>query len=92
LVNQLPELARLVDEELSVLVIIHECLILAIDNANVSAVEELTVVLHKRTGATVHVTRYIMKDLWLLVARHREQRRILHDTLQLLERRITACV
>lgn len=85
LVNQLPELARLVDEELSVLVIIHECLILAIDNANVSAVEELTVVLHKRTGATVHVTRYIMKDLWLLVARHREQGRILHDTLQLLE-------
>jgi hypothetical protein len=81
LVNQLPELARLVEEELSVLVVIHECLVVATDNANGSSVEELIMVLHKRTGANVHVTRYIMKDLWLLAARQPEQGRVVYDTL-----------
>ncbi len=81
LVGQLPELARLVDEELSVLVVIHECLLLATDAANGSTVEELIMVLHKRTGANMHVTRYIMKDLWLLAAREVVPGSVLYNTL-----------
>ena len=84
LVKQLPALKRLVEDELSILVVIHECLSLSTDNRNDSTLEEFIVVLHKRTGANVAVTKFVMKDLWHLAARY-AQRLTLNDTLALMQ-------
>lgn len=85
LIKQLPELSRLVEEELSILVVLHECLTLASDEFDTSTPDDLIVVLHKRTGANVAVTRYLMKDLWLLAAREPDRHRAIYNTLTLLK-------
>ena len=85
LIKPLPELARLVEDELSILVVFHECLTLASDDRDLSTPEDLIMVLHKRTGANPAVTRYIMKDLWLLAARDPDRQRALYNTLTLLK-------
>jgi hypothetical protein len=46
--------------------------------------DEFIVVLHKRTGANAHVTKFLMQDLWL-VAAPTNQRRALNDTLALMD-------
>jgi hypothetical protein len=84
LIKQMPELSRLVEDELSILVVFHECLTLASDDRDLSTPEDLIVVLHKRTGANPGVTRYIMKDLWLLAAHEPDRQRALYNTLTLL--------
>lgn len=84
LVSQLPALDRLVEDELSVLVVVHESLSVSIKETNTAALEELIVVMHKRTGANANVTRFIMQDLWLLAARQK-QRRDLSDVLLNME-------
>jgi hypothetical protein len=90
LIEQLPQLEKLVDEELSKLVVFHECLRAAAENKSIEEVVELFLVLHKRTGANVEITKLIMQDIWLLVARIRGQRKknaaisSLHDELTLL--------
>jgi hypothetical protein len=83
-VEKLPELSNLVDGELSILVILHECLSFAASNSNVNMLNELILVLHRRTGANGGVTRYLMKDLWLLAASS-SQHRVLYETLGLLK-------
>lgn len=85
LIKQLPELSRLVEEELSILVVLHECLTLASDELDTSTPEDLIVVLHKRTGGNVAVTRYLMKDLWLLAAREPDRQRAIYNILTLLK-------
>ena len=83
--KQLPGLSKLVDEELSVLVVLHECLISLAENSSASTFDELIMVLHKRTGANVGVTRLMMKDLALLAACRPDNRRMLKATLEGME-------
>jgi hypothetical protein len=80
--KQLPGLSKLVDDELSVLVVLHECFISLAENSDASTLEELIMVLHKRTGANVAVTRFMIKDLGLLAAGHRPS---LKATLESME-------
>lgn len=83
LAQQLPSLARVAESELSVLIVLHELLGMAAGAANVSSKEEFIVVLHKRTGGDVGVTRHLMRDVWLLGA-PKSRRREIEDTLSLM--------
>eukprot|EP00541_Cyclophora_tenuis_P000373 CAMPEP_0116559870 /NCGR_PEP_ID=MMETSP0397-20121206/10652_1 /TAXON_ID=216820 /ORGANISM="Cyclophora tenuis, Strain ECT3854" /LENGTH=559 /DNA_ID=CAMNT_0004085719 /DNA_START=5 /DNA_END=1685 /DNA_ORIENTATION=+ len=83
LVQQLPSLARTVENELSVLVVLHELLGVAAGEGNVASTEELLLVLHKRTGGDVAVTRHLMRDIWLLAA-PKSKRYEIEDTLSML--------
>ncbi|KAL7576927.1 hypothetical protein ACA910_006684 [Epithemia clementina (nom. ined.)] len=56
-------LSRIMTNEMRMLEVIYECL--AADDAD--SLETMVVVLHKRTGADVLVTRYFVGDLWTLV-------------------------
>ena len=89
--KQLPGLTKLVDEGLSVLIVLHECLISLAGDSSTSTLEELIMVLHKRTGANVGVTRLMMKDLALLIACRPDHRRKLKATLKALRATCTCC-
>jgi hypothetical protein len=84
LVKQLPGLDKLVDDELSVLVVVHETLSLILQESTGYELDEFIVVLHKRTGANAHVTKFLMQDMWL-VAAPADQRRALNNTLALMD-------
>ena len=83
LAKQLPSLQRLVEQELGVLVVMHELMSMAAGDTNVSTLEEFVVVLHKRTGADAAVTKQLLLDLWLLAA-PRSRRHQINDTLALM--------
>ena len=83
--KQLPGLTKLVDEGLSVLIVLHECLISLAGDSSTSTLEELIMVLHRRTGANVGVTKSMMKDLALLIACRPDHRRKLKATLEGIE-------
>ena len=68
LARQTPALTKLVEHELDTLVVIHEFIGIAIGNVDITSREEFIVVLHKRTGGNVAVTRCLVTDLWFLVA------------------------
>jgi hypothetical protein len=70
LVKQMPQLARWVEDEISILLVLHECLMAAVENENQDKIKELILVLHKRTGADVTITKSVVKDLWLLARGH----------------------
>ena len=57
-------LARILTNEMRMLEVVYECL--AAEDAD--SLENMVVVLHKRTGADVLVTRYFVGDLWALVS------------------------
>ena len=74
-------LRKAVEKELSVFVILMECMELAVATHHASSsmsssdssvsssnnsLEELVFVVHKRTGGNVHVTQNFLSDLWLL--------------------------
>lgn len=61
-------LGRVVANELSVLLVILECMWLALGQTGADSLEEFIVVVHKRTGADSEVTKHFLSDLWLLVA------------------------
>ena len=63
-----PSLSKSITDELANLVIIHECIGLAIVDANTTCLDEFIIVLHTRIGGNVQVTRCLMSDLWLMVA------------------------
>jgi hypothetical protein len=54
-----------------------------------SSVEEFAIVLHKRTGGNVHITRFLMLDLWLLGSPHTKPTKI-HDTLHMMSAELQA--
>ena len=64
-------LARVMANEMRMLEVIYECL--AAEDAD--SLENMVVVLHKRTGADVLVTRYFVADLWALVAEEGQTKR-----------------
>jgi len=85
LIKQLPGLDKLVEEELSVLVVIHESLSLILDETNNRyALDEFIVVLHVRVAKNAHVTKFLMQDLWRVAAPSTQQR-VLYDTLALMD-------
>lgn len=62
IVKQSPALNKRVQDELSALVVLHECLNLTTTNNNESTLEEFILVLHKRTGGNAYVTKFLMQD------------------------------
>lgn len=70
LTKDLPSLGPIVEEEMSILVLVHECLGAAVQNEDASAsLEEFVIVVHKKlTGGNMEVTRHFMGDLWFLAA------------------------
>lgn len=95
LVNEIPALSQVVERELSALVIIYECLNVIIDDrSSISALEDLILVLHKRTGANASVTRCLIQDLWLLGSSQRNHKPLnetiifMQNELQLLSEKI----
>ena len=50
LTKDFPSLANVVEEEMSVLVLVHECLGIAVGSNGSSSLEEFVIVVHKRTG------------------------------------------
>mmetsp|Transcript_12689 Transcript_12689/g.18656 ORF Transcript_12689/g.18656 Transcript_12689/m.18656 type:complete len:399 (-) Transcript_12689:2729-3925(-) len=85
LVKQTPALSPVVQRELSALVIIHECLNIIIDErTTTSTLEDHILVLHKRTGANGYVTRYLIKDLWLLGSTKRSNK-VLDETILFMQ-------
>jgi hypothetical protein len=67
LVCDTPSLSKTVEESLGILEVIHECLGIAIGDADVSSMERFIVVVHKRTGSIIEVTMCLLSDLWMLV-------------------------
>lgn len=80
LANELPALARLVERELSVLIVIHEFLGIAVGRSSMDSLEQLIIVLHKRTGGNLMVTHYLVGDLWFLVAPSAKKNSV-HETI-----------
>mmetsp|Transcript_12710 Transcript_12710/g.18040 ORF Transcript_12710/g.18040 Transcript_12710/m.18040 type:complete len:658 (-) Transcript_12710:146-2119(-) len=76
LVEQVPALSRTVENEISILITIHECIEMAVGNANFESLERFIMVLHKRTGGNVIVTKNLVKDVWLLFAPANQQKDI----------------
>lgn len=68
LTKELPSLGPVVEEEMSVLILVHEILNVATGSAGETSLEEFVIVIHKHTGGNVEVTRHFMGDLWLLAA------------------------
>ncbi|GKY96091.1 hypothetical protein MPSEU_000569200 [Mayamaea pseudoterrestris] len=78
--NGNPALSRILSDELRILEVIHECL-----NADdASSIESFVVVIHKRTGVDILVTRCFLSDLWMLVA-HRPGKQDIERVLASLE-------
>jgi len=69
LAKQLPAISRLIEDELGVLVVVHECLgmSISVNGSELSALEDFVVVVHKRTGLNIEITRCFLTDLWLLM-------------------------
>jgi hypothetical protein len=77
LTKELPSLKPVVEEEMSVLVLVHECLCVAVTNTgDETSVEEFVIVMHKHTGGNMEVTRHFMGDLWFLAAPPTERNEI----------------
>lgn len=72
-------LISLIGNELFLLELVYECL----DATDNDTLETLIVVIHKRTGADMLVTRHFVADLWLLVDRHNEEHHISKTLAQL---------
>ena len=71
-------LFRMIRSELNTLELIHDVLFATYEDP--ASIECFIVVLHKRTGADILVTRHFVSDLWLLVASqdHRSLREVAH--------------
>uniref|UniRef100_A0A7S1UUI6 Exocyst complex component Sec6 n=1 Tax=Grammatophora oceanica TaxID=210454 RepID=A0A7S1UUI6_9STRA len=94
LVKQIPPLGKVVQDELSTLVVITECFALAITDPVTSQIEDLALVLHKRTGANANITRFLIMDIWMLGAPRERQPALdkklrgMHDELMLMSLRM----
>jgi hypothetical protein len=84
LTKQIPSLSNMVEEQLSILVLVHECLGIAAGNTDDSSLEEFVIVLHKHTGGNVEVTKHLLGDLWFLAA-PRSQRKEIYDVVSLMQ-------
>eukprot|EP00548_Thalassiothrix_antarctica_P006823 CAMPEP_0194141748 /NCGR_PEP_ID=MMETSP0152-20130528/11130_1 /TAXON_ID=1049557 /ORGANISM="Thalassiothrix antarctica, Strain L6-D1" /LENGTH=498 /DNA_ID=CAMNT_0038840477 /DNA_START=1 /DNA_END=1497 /DNA_ORIENTATION=+ len=84
LVKQIPPLRDVVREELGALSIIYECINLAINDKDPTTgmLQDHILVLHKRTGASTNVTKYILQDLWLLVSSKSDRKKLNETFLQ----------
>jgi len=69
-------LERVVTKELSVLVVILECMLIAVGQTKTENLEEFVLVVHKRTGANSAVTKHFLSDLWLLLGEKNEHRMV----------------
>jgi hypothetical protein len=68
LTQSIPPLMRLVSDELSIFVVLIECMWLAVGRTEGESLDEFVVVVHKRiSGANPAVTRHFLSDLWLLM-------------------------
>ena len=68
LVLHTPSLSKIIADELANLVIIHECVGLAIKGDTSTFLEKFITILHMRIGGNVQVTRYLIADLCLMAA------------------------
>lgn len=73
-------LRRIVANEIYNVELIHECL----DTNDAESLESFIVVIHKRTGADLLVTRYFVGDLWVLTA-HASSRKYIHNAIEHLQ-------
>lgn len=90
-----PTLTRLVSDELSIFVVLIECMWLAAGRTKVDSLDEYVVVVHKKiSGANSVITRLFLSDLWLLMGPKDEHRnverevRMMDKELQLLSDRV----
>ena len=72
-----PVLRRIAFEELYILDLIHESL----EATELESLESFILVLHKRTGADLLVTRYFVGDLWTLMM-HQQRKGQVQKTVQ----------
>jgi hypothetical protein len=84
LTKEIPSLSNMVEEQLSILVLVHECLGIAVGNTDESSLEEFVIVLHKHTGGNVEVTKHLLGDLWFLAA-PRSQRKEIYNVVSLMQ-------
>jgi hypothetical protein len=77
-------LNRVVSTEFSALVIMYECLGLAVGQTGMESLEEMILVLHKRTGANPLVTRLLLGDLWFLAAPP-TQKHVIYDKVGMMQ-------
>jgi uncharacterized protein YutD len=84
LTKEIPSLSNTVEEQLSILVLVHECLGIAAGNTDDSSLEEFVIVLHKHTGGNVEVTKHLLGDLWFLAA-PRSQRKEIYNVVSLMQ-------
>lgn len=69
LIKELPSLGPVVEEEMSRLILVHECLSVAVScTGETLGLEEFVIVVHKRLSRNMEVTRHFMGDLWFLAA------------------------
>ncbi len=68
LAHDFPPLMRLVSDELSILVVLIECMCLAAGHMEDGCLNQYAVVVHKKiTGTNSAVTRHFLSDVWLLL-------------------------
>ena len=83
--NNAAVLRKAIEKELSVFVVLWECMELAANHqqqmmqqkqqqskSSNNCLEELVIVVHKRTGGNLHVTQNLLLDLWLLFGSHQQ--------------------
>ena len=68
LAKEIPPLKIVVEREMSLMILVHECLGIAVGGTGASSLEEFVIVIHKRTGGNLNVTKHLMGDLWFLAA------------------------
>ena len=68
LVLHTPSLSKIIADELANLVIIHECIGLAIKGDTSTFLENFITILDMRIGGNVQATRCLKADLWLMTA------------------------
>jgi hypothetical protein len=77
-------LERIVVNEFSVLILLMECMWLAVGKTDADSLEEFVLVVHKRTGANSDVTRQFLSDLWVLVGPKNEHRAV-ENTIRMMD-------
>jgi hypothetical protein len=65
-------LKRIVDNEFSVFTVLLECMACASGNGGTDSLEDLIIVIHKRTGANTEITRIFLSDIYVLVGKQSE--------------------
>lgn len=72
---------RIIANDMYILELIRECL----SSTDTDSLESFIVVIHKRTGADLLVTRFFVGDVWMLMNQTKPKRSVIRETMDTLQ-------